>query len=596
MHSYKKIFFVFFSILFAGIYCSFILTQGEFNFKKDYELSTLFLNMWDHLSNFDVFIDDEIIGGEGWIINGKTTAYFLPFPALIRGALSIFGFGKSSTLSILIAALLFITSSICIWLNFYNQMYLESKKINLISSNIIIIFISFCSPIIALIGYPAPFWEVILWAAALFLAACFFSIHILTASISKSKTSYLLFVIFCGLTLFTRATFALSACVLFAITISIIFFKQWNPYKTFISNLRLNKFLIFCCILFSLFLMILLAYNYAKWGSPFEFYPMQYYKMMSDEKKNIFFSHGYGAMNIIRFPESLSYYFIPSTDNFELKPPFIKFGETYYFSGLANFDYREFALPLTISIPAYVLLFISGVYIFFKLILLKQFKGVICFIPTAISALIPILIILSMHALAIRYGGDLIPAILLFSLFSLSYLLKKYNFSSLDPIKKNKSFAYRFKYPIFFLLIGIFLIISCYFSTVATLQEYITWKNAYQSTFYVKNKIGQVITFEAYGHNSPVGNSLKSGWAKDLEPWGTWSNASVATLVLLPPIALSKSNYILVNYRAFVVPGHPAQKMEIWVNGVFNQAVELTKPDGILRIDNLTDQNTPFNV
>ena len=130
------------------------------------------------------------------------------------------------------------------------------------------------------------------------------------------------------------------------------------------------------------------------------------------------------------------------------------------------------------------------------------------------------------------------------------------------------------------------------------LLEHVGWRDAYQSpqsTFYVKNKIGQVITFEAYGHNSPVGNSLKSGWAKDLEPWGTWSNASVATLVLLPPIALSKSNYILVNYRAFVVPGHPAHKMEIWVNGVFNQAVELTKPDGILRIDNLTDQNTLFN-
>ena len=202
MYSYKKIFFIFFCILFAGTYCFFILTQGEFNFTKDYELSALFLNMWDHLSNFDVFVDDEIIGGEGWIINGKTTAYFLPFPALVRGVLSIFGFGKSSTLSILIAVIVFITSSIFIWLNFYNQMNLISKKMNLITSGMVIIFISLCSPIIALIGYPAPFWEVILWAAALFIAACFFSIHLLAANTLKTKTSYLLFVIFCGLTLF----------------------------------------------------------------------------------------------------------------------------------------------------------------------------------------------------------------------------------------------------------------------------------------------------------------------------------------------------------------------------------------------------------
>jgi hypothetical protein len=65
------------------------------------------------------------------------------------------------------------------------------------------------------------------------------------------------------------------------------------------------------------------------------------------------------------------------------------------------------------------------------------------------------------------------------------------------------------------------------------------------------------------------GNAVQyvaNGWASS-EAWGTWTDGERATL-RLTPAAGAKSDLILTMYaRAFVVPQHPRQEVDVLVNG-----------------------------
>ena len=66
-----------------------------------------FYEMYKSLIHGDVSISPDALPGECWIINGKYIPYELPYPALLRGLLSIIGLGKVPLPELLLAIIIY---------------------------------------------------------------------------------------------------------------------------------------------------------------------------------------------------------------------------------------------------------------------------------------------------------------------------------------------------------------------------------------------------------------------------------------------------------------------------------------------------------
>lgn len=550
-------------MLFLSVYCVFLLSLGSFELKKQFALTLVFQNMWEHLSNGSLAIDQDLIGLEGFEVNGITTAYFLPFPSLIRGFLSIFGYGESAILSVLLGCLTFFSASLLIWRLIFISTLKQHKSANYFSWVVGILLCTLMSPMLGMLSFPTPFWEAIVWASALFLLACVLSIYILQSD-SQNPSALIIFSLVCGLSLFTRATFSFVTCLLYGLTIMQLIFTQIHLGQKLKSVLS-NKALIIGCIIFGAFLGLLLLFNYLKWGNPFEFYPLQYYKMWSEEQKVRYFSHG--ALNLTRLPETLSYYFLPVADNFSATAPFIQMASSAQFGNSGIFDYREPRLAISLTEPIPVLLFLIGMVTLPWAVMKRKGKIYLALIPAAVTSLIPIIFILSIHSLSIRYAGDFLPAIMIFSLIAFGQICVSI-----------KHVSARSFYLPFTLLIGALIAVSMYLSTSGVLQQDALWKKVFHK-WQIPLQVGEIVEFKYRGNNDKGVGYLDNGWAEDLETFGTWSNSSAANLLIVPPTNFKANNSLIIQAKAFVAPNHPEQTIEIWVGGKLNQTLQITNPE-----------------
>ena len=552
-----------------------MLTLGTFELNKQFAMSSLFWNMWENLSHFSLAIDPRIIGGEGFAVNGIVTTYFLPFPSLIRGMLSLVGFGESAVLSVFIGCFVFFSASLLIWQEVFRSNSILSRSPSKIYWLSGVFLCTLLSPIIGMLTYPTPFWEVIIWAASLFLMACFLSILVLKTQ-GRKTWLFLLFTLICGLTLFTRATFSFASCLLFSLTVIQLMIREWRTNQSFRESLWNNKHLKVNILLFAIFVVALLGFNYIKWGNPFEFYPLQYYIMMSDEQRTRYFSHG--ALSLERIPQTLQYYFIPSEDNFLSTRPFIKMGEWIQFGGLNTFDYKEPSLAISLTQPIPIFLFMSGLICMLIGIIKKNIKNYSFLYPAAITSLVPVFFILNIHSLSLRYTGDFLPAVMIFGLFGLSKILGA--ICSRIVFKMNIGVLLHWlRVPI--ISAGIVAIFgSLYLSTAGVFYQNEFWRVPFFPQFnLIPIENGETVQFKYYGNNEKGVGYLYEGWAPELEHFGTWSNSKTATLLILPPKDFNSDGRLLINARAFVTPAHPLQNIDIWVNGKYNQTVRLTNPD-----------------
>ena len=71
---------------------------------------------------------------------------------------------------------------------------------------------------------------------------------------------------------------------------------------------------------------------------------------------------------------------------------------------------------------------------------------------------------------------------------------------------------------------------------------------------------------------------LLSGWYPYGENWGTWSDSDVAKLIL--PVPAGNPRFLELEGRALVNGNHPMQEMELWVDGVLNERISLTRFEG----------------
>lgn len=253
-------------------------------------------------------------------------------------------------------------------------------------------------------------------------------------------------------------------------------------------------------------------------------------------------------------------------------------------------DYREEILPLTISAPVYCLGFLFGIctltLIIFKKIDASIFRVILfSFLPSALISLLPAVTILMMFANANRYAGDFLPCIILFSIFSLVFLLSKCECS----IKNNNALSL----PWLFCFISIWtaLLASGYLSMTSAQLQNISWQG-FSNAPIASLQLNQLVTFKENG-NSFDGNAfLKSGWSTP-EAWGTWS-IGPESVIKMPIPYRGNPKKIILRVRPFLTDPIKSQKVLIKINGNFYKQVELFANTNLIEINNLPSLR-PFN-
>ncbi len=574
-------------------YMLFLLTLGSFDVYAVYSLSLLFWDMWENLIRLSVAVDSDLVGLEGFDVNGITTAYFLPFPSFIRGLWSLVGYGQSAVLSVALGGGIFFLGSLLMWRLVYQNITQCKPHAHPRLFVIGILFATALSPMVGMMSYPTVFWEAIIWAATLFLIACLFSMHCLSAPGAYRKF-LLIFTLVCSLCLFTRATFSLVVCLLFALTIVSVVYLECQHKTPWVHMLR-NRMIWLCIITFALALSLLLLLNYAKWANPFEFYPLQYYKMWSEEQKLRYFSHA-GALDWSRLPTTFAYYFLPTAENWSWKAPFIQMASSHSLPNIEAFDYFEPRLALTLTQPIAVALSTLGIVVLFFLMLRHALASYLYILPAALTSLIPIFFILSIHSLSIRYTGDFIPALMIFSFVGLAGIVratKAYVPRNTVISAKTVHFSKRF----FWLVVIIFSMGALYLSTSNVLLQNVLWNTSFRTFNLIPLKTNETVFFKLRGDSDKGSGYLYTGWSDALEEFGSWSNHPKPSLLILPEKQLTAENYFVIKAHAFITPNWPQQQIKIWINGRYHQTVELKQAsDNLITIRDLQPSLTGFSI
>ena len=196
-----RLYYLFASLITLAIslYC---LSDGSWSLKSQYFYGDVYWDMWLRLSHGDLTADCHIIHDETHVIDGKTYAYFLPLPALIRGLFSLIGLGQYAIPSFLTAVALFL-SSLNLYFYFIRSANIKTKEMKWLTS-FLGGLLAICSPILILLTYPMMFWEAIVWGTALFMTCSLHSYRLLISP--KNLKTVFLFSLLCGAALFTRPT------------------------------------------------------------------------------------------------------------------------------------------------------------------------------------------------------------------------------------------------------------------------------------------------------------------------------------------------------------------------------------------------------
>ena len=534
------------------LFLTYLITAGDMNVMKEYPLSLVFLDMWNHLTQLNIEVSPGVIGNEGFLVNGKTIAYFLPFPALVRGLLSAFGAGHSAALSMLLSAAVYIVSALSIYCQLLDWVKISTPKIKKIAYvGAVILILS--PPIMAMKITPIVFVEAVVWGASLFTAVVCLSLKVL---LSKPRERPLFqYSVVSGLCLFTRPTYVLAVSVLFGVTIAyLITAKDEEGNKLFSKDI---KKIIPYILIFSGFLMVLALLNYSRWGNPFEFYPLKYYLYQSVEQYQEYLR--IGAFHFNRIPAALTYYFVPTSLNFLASQPFfITSPEVFLKDFGAPVNYREWALPIPIILPIYSIFYLLGM----ALLLYKLIMGNIDILISRVGSIafctfIPPLVILGIHANALRYICEFLPSLTLLSIFGWITCLK---WADQKLLIRTKSLFFKF----WLIFTSTFLIIvSIYCSVIAALNQDDFFNSYIASPVFTKKH--QTIYFNNTDKTGSV-SLLKSGWSVPEQNF-CWSDGPSAMIRIPIPFKL-KAYQLSIEIVPFINAAHPVQDVELWVDGV----------------------------
>lgn len=319
------------------------------------------------------------------------------------------------------------------------------------------------------------FWEAILWGAAISMMAFYLSISVI---FKKSFPLLICFGVICGVGLFTRPNITMMIISLFTSTLLILFLRSQcavaSRYMQSINSCYKKSELAWVIFLFSIFILLLGCLNHARWGSSLQFAPFEHNVQCTGARLTKYLK--YGPARIDRVPQAISYYFIPTADNFKSGFPFVKLGSHVYFQQtLDTFDYVEPSFPISLASPIFTLLGFCGmVIIIYSLFKGKNRNTLLYLCPVICSAWISTILLLPLDTEAMRYKGDIMPAIIFFSVYTIiSFLRKIYDKS--NHSFRNSIWLVLQDFRCQLLIVILLTFISLYFSGTARKIEHRYW-------------------------------------------------------------------------------------------------------------------------
>ena len=376
------------TLVLTAVLWLFTTTGGGDIFVKEV-LGDAYDSQAEHFLRGDVGVDEDAIGHEMMIVDGKVRMYFGPFPALLRIPLNFIypqGQGKWSRISGFCAGVIALFAFAGLVQTALRSAPLSSRARNWIANACVIGF-ALGSPLLLLLGNLSIYDEAIIWGLAWSLAALYFACRSRTTEGAALTRSLLAFSFCAGAALLSRGTFGLPF-VLIAPLLAIRLFQQ-QP----IRNITALFLPLGAAFVFYLFL------SYARFG---DFSGMNMKYNINPVQRDFAVKHG--LFRIERVPYSFADYFFLRRPEPQREAPFFKANREDCDEALYVMPFTETYSSLLWSSSWILLGAVIGIAMLLR-------PGGVNGVDRAIAAifLLQVMAILAFMGLCQRYIADLFP-------------------------------------------------------------------------------------------------------------------------------------------------------------------------------------------
>ena len=404
-------------VLFAALAC-FAVTHGTMDWLGPEVRSRTFVDMWDHLRQGRFDVDPDVVGREAILVDGKTYAYWGPFPALLRGVIELFvargdrDWGRASTL----LAALIAAAAILVLLHERAE-----RAIPIAADRRSLVFLLsigwlFGSPLWVTMSSAFLYHEAILWALA--WSMLFVVVYFEVERGGWTAPRGLLLGASAGFVLLSRVPCGVGPALVLGTTVSLVALGVWRFGAPPEPERGVGPGIAAAIVSYALLFAFALFVNYGRWGNALEFTPIEnYVEHLRDPARAERFAT-FGAVNPRRIPTALRYYFVPERANLSRSFPFVAMpGWDPWKNGRGDsFAYMEpFNVALPVSAPFVVAMTALGLFAFVRR-------------PSAVEGLLigsfalQAGLLLSYMATAMRYQIDLLPLYFVLGLVALPSL------------------------------------------------------------------------------------------------------------------------------------------------------------------------------
>jgi len=293
-----------------------LLTLGSFDLFMPLPFSHLFGDMLLHLLRGRFDVDPDVIGFEGFAIQGRVYPYFGIFPAIIRLAAMPFvdpETGNLTILSMLIANATIVAAQLAMTFRVFR--YAGAEAWRLVPAFLFVALLA--GPQVAFLR-PSLYQEVVQWSLALAYLFIYFALDIVICRRPPGIGVLLLMATLAGLTLLTRVSTALGLYLVMAVLLLAVLAEGWRKMKPAAETGSRSLHVAFSprawapALVLGLFAGVAGYVNFMRFGNPLKFVDMPNqivaHLFYPDRLQRIV---DYGEFNVIRIWYGFLYYFVP---------------------------------------------------------------------------------------------------------------------------------------------------------------------------------------------------------------------------------------------------------------------------------------------
>ena len=389
----------------ACVYYFALLTDGDWNPFGTELCALVFNDMLARLLDGQVTAHAAILGGESYISNGRTVAYWGIFPAVLR--LPLLAFGALYELQI---ARLSCWIAVCGLAGFLVATFSVVHRRAKPSPGRTLLFhttvasVLFAGAVLTSLASAYIYNEPIFWAVAL---SCAFNYVVVKHSVSGQplrQRDLVVLACIAGLALNCRVLEGASLCLacLWIAILTVLHGDAIAGSKAARLAAGVRKIIVPGTILI-LFGAICGTVNYLRWGSPLTFVDLHRHSQFMSDPDRVAALDRFGDLNLIRLPFSLSYYLLSNPGLDAARPLFGDLHGLYdKIEGPLSSLLLTDAIPLLLAGVGIAQLFRRGV---------ARSAGDGLVIGVFAAELVGITILLAANYLAMRYRMDFVPAL-----------------------------------------------------------------------------------------------------------------------------------------------------------------------------------------